>query len=192
MEHNEHKSYIKITEKYKIEAINMTEKIQQIPSHGVLFKYSGTGVLLTGKSGIGKSDIMLQLLQYGAQLVCDDAPVFSIQRSQGKNKIIGSCDNTFSGLLHIRDLGLLDTRLLFAQKVIAKRVCLQLIIHLSEIQECEHYKIPVFSPEYKQISYQQHIIQCLTLPYNAKRPMALLITTAIKQFAIWDRSQNKP
>jgi HPr kinase/phosphorylase len=160
------------------------EKIKQIPLHGILLKYHETGVLLTGKSGIGKSDIMLQLLQWGAQLVCDDAPSFSIQSDQGKKKLVGCCDDSFSGLLHIRDLGVLDIKLLFGQQVITKSVPLQLIIHLSEMHDNEHYKTPILSPEYEQVQHQQQTIQRLILPYNANRPMALLIKTAIKQFSL--------
>ena len=162
----------------------MPDKIKKIPTHGVLFKYHQTGVLLTGKSGIGKSDIILQLLQWGAQLVCDDAPLFAIQSYQGKRQLIGYCAEGFSGLLHIRDLGLVDISLLFGQKALAKKVSLQLIIHLAEIEDNEHYKTPLLSPEYELIHYQQQLIRRLNLPYNARRPMALLITTAIKQFTL--------
>jgi len=169
----------------------MVKKIKQIPSHGVLFEYSELGVLLTGQSGIGKSDILLQLLNEGARLVCDDAPIFSIQDYQGKKAIIGCCDSSFSGLIHIRDLGVVDIASLYSHTKMTKSVRLQLIIHLSKMQDNQYYKTAQLSPEYEQLSYQGHQLQRLNLTYNPQRPMALLITIAINQF-ILKQQNNDP
>ncbi|MFK5893494.1 MAG: hypothetical protein QM504_09770 [Pseudomonadota bacterium] len=162
----------------------MTENMAQLPCHGVLFKYCDTGVFLTGASGIGKSDLMLQLLQWGAQLVCDDAPRFSVQTLEGEKKVIGCCDDAFSGMLHIRDLGLIDMASIFNHDVISASVSLQLIIHLSKEPDNQHYLSPLLSPEYELINYQQITLHRLKLPYNAERPMALLVKTAVKQYCL--------
>ncbi len=165
----------------------MTEPVTHLPTHGVLFKYFETGVFLTGTSGIGKSDLILQLIEWGAQLVCDDAPVFSIQTQHGKNRVTGSCKDSFSGILHIRDLGLIDISSIYNCDAITNSVTLQLIIHLSKNTSNQHYLSPQLSPKYEQITYRQATIHRLEIPYNAQRPMALLVKTAVKLYWLNER-----
>ena len=169
----------------------MAESATQLPHHGVLFRYFDTGVLLTGISGIGKSDLILQLLQWGAQLVCDDAPRFSIQVQKGNKQLIGCCDDIFAGILHIRDLGLIDVSSIFNHDVVTRNVSLQLIIHLSKESNKQHYLKPLLSPEYEQIIYKQMILHRLNLPYSAERPMALLVKTAIKQYYLKQQGRDR-
>ncbi|MFK5985061.1 MAG: hypothetical protein QM479_06515 [Pseudomonadota bacterium] len=158
----------------------------ELPSHGILFQYSNTGVLLTGASGIGKSDIMLQLLQTNAKLVCDDGPSYKIKKVQGKKILVGYCaDTELAEMMHIRDLGLIHVPSLFGKNSVQKQVKIELIIHLDTDKRLQQsYQTAILAPEYSILSYQQFNLSVLKLAYNSNRPMALLVKLAVKQFKL--------
>lgn len=77
--------------------------------HGTLVNVDGTGVFIVGPAGIGKSECALELVSKGHRLVADDVVEMSIM----DGALHGSAPERFAGLLEIRDLGILDVRLLF-------------------------------------------------------------------------------
>lgn len=129
-------------------------------------------------------DIVLQLLQDKAQLVCDDAPSFKIKQQQGRSELIGCSSHAeLSAMMHVRGLGLIHVPLMFGCNAIIKQVKLNLIIHLQAQKTKQHDKSRLcLSPQYEEINYQQHTLSRLTLSYQSHRPMALLVKIAIKQF----------
>ena len=100
----------------------------KISLHGVLLNVHSYGVLLTGESGIGKSELALSLLDRGHQLIADDAPEFK----QVDNKLYGTCPALLQNLLEVRDIGVLDITSLYGQHAIIQAQQLELIIHLTK------------------------------------------------------------
>jgi|GEM_PF-2696855 len=150
-------------------------------SHGVLLSYANIGVLLAGASGIGKSDSALELIQQGAKLICDDAPSFNIQNDQ----IIGSCQNQYTGVMHIRGLGFIHIPSIFGQHSIQVQSKLNLIIELCPKSETPSQSIAQMPMvEYTHFNFHHISIPILTLEKSADRPMGLLLSTAIKQFKL--------
>lgn len=97
--------------------------------HGVLMKMHGLGVLLAGQSGVGKSELALELLSRGHQLVSDDAVEL---RRVGRGCLLGSSPELLAGFIEARGLGILDARALFGKDAIAPPTRVDLIIELYE------------------------------------------------------------
>lgn len=86
----------------------------------------GTGVLLTGVSGVGKSELALELLARGHALIADDATEFA----RAGDFIIGHCPAVLSGFLEARSLGILNVRKLYGRRAVRPRARLSLLIQL--------------------------------------------------------------
>lgn len=74
--------------------------------HGVMLHYRGKGIFICGEAGIGKSSLALELIHHGAILIADDVVDLSIDTDQ----LVAHCPESLRGLLHTRELGLLDIR----------------------------------------------------------------------------------
>mgnify|MGYP000610134343 CR=1 FL=1 len=81
-----------------------------ITVHGVFLEVHGMGVLLTGESGIGKSELALELITRNHHLIADDAPEFSRVES---NAIRGTCPEILRDFLEVRGLGIMNIRAMF-------------------------------------------------------------------------------
>lgn len=100
--------------------------------HGVFMDINGSGVLITGQSGIGKSELALDLVaNRGHRLIADDYVIFE---KEG-NALIGSCPPTLQGFLAIRDLGIINLVTLLGQTVISAPKPLALVIELLPMGE---------------------------------------------------------
>ncbi len=84
----------------------MPAPIPSVTMHGVFVRVHGSGLLLTGASGVGKSELALELLARGHQLVADDAVDFSLRRGF----IVGRAPRLLRGFLEARSLGILNIR----------------------------------------------------------------------------------
>jgi len=150
-------------------------------SHAILISFQDLGVLLSGESGIGKSDCALELLQMGAKLVCDDAPLYYTDKQQ----LIGHCPKKFQGVLHIRGLGLLHIPTLFGEQASAEQSPIDLIIELlPPASPNESTASELLMVEYRQFQFKEYKIPLLQLEKNPSRPIGLLVSTAIKQFKL--------
>ncbi len=155
--------------------------LSSLPHHGVLLHYCHTGVLLTGRSGLGKSDLALSLLNHGASLVCDDAPRFQlIQHPQGP-RVVGFCDSAFYGQLYLRELGLIDIPKIYGNHCCRKSTPLDLILHLDDQPQHPDREPPLHPQFYPLLSSWDDIL-CLDLPYQPQRPMTEIIIMMIRYF----------
>jgi HPr kinase/phosphorylase len=94
---------------------------------GVFVEVLGEGVLLTGASGVGKSELALELISRGARLIVDDAPEFQLAGGLG---LEGTCPEGLGDFLAHRDLGILNIRALYGAGAVKARGRLGLIVEL--------------------------------------------------------------
>ncbi|ROO37687.1 HPr(Ser) kinase/phosphatase [Salinisphaera orenii] len=100
---------------------------RQVTLHGVFLEVLSIGLLLTGDSGVGKSELALELVNRGHRLVADDAPEFALL---GPDDLNGGCPALLQDFLEVRGLGLLNIRAMFGEAAIKRRKQLGLIIRL--------------------------------------------------------------
>lgn len=95
--------------------------------HGVLVDIYGVGVLITGKSGVGKSETALELVKKGHRLVADDAVEIS---QEGENTLVGHAPKLIEHLLEIRGVGIIDIMTLFGASAVRTFKRISLVIDL--------------------------------------------------------------
>ena len=108
----------------------------QVVLHGSLVDVYGVGVLLTGRSGIGKSEIALDLVERGHRLVADD--VVMVTR-KGEGILLGAGTDLVKHFMEIRGLGLLDVRSLFGIRAIRYQKRVEVVIELEDWKVTEEY-----------------------------------------------------
>lgn len=80
--------------------------------HGVMIHYQGKGIFIFGEAGVGKSSLALELIHHGASLIADDVVDFALQHDH----LMAHCPKILFGLLHTRELGLMDIRQICGQQ----------------------------------------------------------------------------
>ncbi len=145
--------------------------------HGVFLEVLGMGVLLTGHSAVGKSELALELITRGHRLVADDAPEF---RRIAPDIVAGSCPPLLREFLEVRGLGILNIRAMFGDSSIVNSMYLQLIIHLKrmklqEIADMERLQAVGQSRTVLGVEIPQ-----LTVPVAPGRNLAILVETAVR------------
>jgi HPr kinase/phosphorylase len=147
-------------------------------AHGVFMDVIGIGVLLTGGAAVGKSELALELITRGHQLIADDAPEFN-RSSEGDLR--GSCPPLLCDFLEVRGLGLLNIRVMFGDSAIKLQKRLSLIIHLQpmateELNQIDRLRGSLTSTELLGVE-----IPKVTLPVAPGRELAILVETAVRQ-----------
>lgn len=100
--------------------------------HGVFIEVLGTGVLITGESSVGKSELALELISRGHRLVADDAPEFT---KVGPDVLDGRSPSILQGFMEVRGLGVLNIREMYGDNAIKMNKHLQLIIHMQPMKD---------------------------------------------------------
>ena len=100
----------------------------RITLHGVFMEIYSIGVLITGDSGAGKSELAIELVSRGHRLVADDAPEFT---QIAPDVLDGTCPDLLQDLLEVRGLGVLNVRQMFGDTAVKRNKYLRLIVHLS-------------------------------------------------------------
>ena len=100
----------------------------RVTVHGVFMEIYSIGVLITGDSGAGKSELALELISRGHRLVADDAPEFT---QIAPDVLDGTCPEMIQDLLEVRGLGVLNIREMFGDTAVKANKYLRLIIHLT-------------------------------------------------------------
>jgi HPr kinase/phosphorylase len=101
----------------------------RVTLHGVFMEIYSIGVLITGESGSGKSELALELVTRGHRLVADDAPEFT---QIAPDVLDGTCPELLQDLLEVRGLGVLNIRQMFGDTAVKKNKYLRLIVHLTK------------------------------------------------------------
>jgi HPr kinase/phosphorylase len=110
----------------------------RITIHGVYMEVMGMGMLITGESGIGKSELALELLSRNHRLISDDA-VELIR--VGPDVVVGQSPHALSDYLEVRGLGILDVRMMFGETAVRHKKKLHLIVHLQKLDKKRMVKV---------------------------------------------------
>ena len=144
--------------------------------HGVFMDILGLGVLLTGESGLGKSELGLELISRGHGLVADDAvDLYRISQTA----LDGRCPELLRNLLEVRGIGLLDIKAIFGETAVRRKMRLKLIVHLVRKETMER--------EFERLPYEPLNEEVLGLPVrkvviavDAGRNLAVLVEAAVR------------
>lgn len=101
----------------------------RVTLHGVFMEIYSIGVLITGESGSGKSELALELVTRGHRLVADDAPEFT---QIAPDVLDGTCPELLQDLLEVRGLGVLNIRQMFGDTAVKKNKYLRVVVHLTK------------------------------------------------------------
>ncbi len=145
--------------------------------HGVYLEIHAIGVLITGPSGVGKSELALELITRGHQLVADDAPQFS---RIAPDIINGSCPSALQDFLEVRGLGIINVRELFGDSAIKINKYLRLIIRLEHLSEESNKQINRLEGSYTTQTILDLEIPEITLPVASGRNLAILLECAAR------------
>jgi HPr kinase/phosphorylase len=144
--------------------------------HGVFMDILGMGVMITGESGLGKSELGLELISRGHGLVADDAvDLYRINQTS----IEGRCPELLQNLLEVRGIGLLDIKAIFGETAVRRKMRLSLIVHLvrRETMERDFERMP-HEPLYQDVlgvPVRKAVIQVV-----AGRNIAVLVEAAVR------------
>jgi HPr kinase/phosphorylase len=144
--------------------------------HGVFMDILGVGVLITGESGLGKSELGLELVSRGHGLVADDAVDF-YRTSQ--TAIDGRCPELLMNLLEVRGIGLLDIKAIFGETAVRRKMRLKLIVHLvrKETLEREFERLP-YEPLHEEVLGVP--VRKVVIAVDAGRNLAVLVEAAVR------------
>jgi HPr kinase/phosphorylase len=144
--------------------------------HGVFMDILGLGVMITGESGLGKSELGLELISRGNGLVADDAvDLYRINQAT----IEGRCPELLQNLLEVRGIGLLDIQAIFGETAVRRKMRLKLIVHLVRRETLER--------DYERLPYEPLTQDVLGVPVRkaviqvvAGRNIAVLVEAAVR------------
>ncbi|MTK13676.1 MAG: HPr kinase/phosphorylase [Clostridiaceae bacterium] len=144
--------------------------------HGVLVDVYGIGMLITGESGIGKSETALELIKRGHRLVADDA--VDIKEIDGV--LHGTSPYITSGMIEVRGMGIIDIPALYGLSSILKSKTINIVIYLEQWKEDENYDRLGIDKEYVNILNVP--VRKLTVPIRPGRNLAVIIEAAAANY----------
>src|SRR5690606_11044580 len=147
--------------------------------HGVLVDVYGVGILITGGSGIGKSETALELVKRGHRLIADDAVEI---RQTADGRLIGTAPDLIRHLLEIRGLGIINVMTLFGAGAVRDHKKISLVIRLEAWKANRQYDRLGLDEERIQII--DATLPQLTIPVRPGRNLAVIIEVAAMNFRL--------
>ena len=144
-----------------------------ISIHGVLVDVYGEGVLITGESGIGKSEAALELIKRGHRLVSDDVVEL---RKVSDETLIGSAPDITKHFIELRGIGIIDVKTLFGVSSVRDTKNIDLVIKLEEWDKDKEYDRLGLEEEYTE--YLGNKIVCHRIPIRPGRNLAVICESA--------------
>ena len=153
------------------------ELAPRISIHGVLVDIYGEGVLITGESGIGKSEVALELIHRGHRLVSDD--VVEIKKVSDET-LIGSAPDITRHFIELRGIGIIDAKTLFCVESVKNTQSIDLVIHLEEWDKEQEYDRMGLDEQF--IEYLGNKVVCHSIPIRPGRNVAIICESAAVNF----------
>lgn len=144
-----------------------------ISIHGVLVDVYGEGVLITGDSGIGKSEAALELVKRGHRLVSDD--VVEI-RKVSQQTLVGTAPDITKHFIELRGIGIIDVKALFGVLSVKDTQSIDLVIQLEDWVQNKDYDRLGLEDNYTE--YLGNKVVCHVLPVRPGRNLAIIVETA--------------
>ena len=153
------------------------ELAPRISIHGVLVDIYGEGVLITGESGIGKSEVALELIHRGHRLVSDD--VVEIKKVSDAT-LIGTAPDITRHFIELRGIGIIDAKALFGVESVKNTQSIDLVIKLEEWDKEQDYDRMGLEENY--IEYLGNKVVCHSIPIRPGRNLAIICESAAVNF----------
>lgn len=142
--------------------------------HGVFMDVLGLGVLITGESGLGKSELALELISRGHGLVADDVVEFT---RPAPSVIEGRCNPLLQNLLEVRGIGLLDIKTIFGETSVRRKMNLKLIVQLVKSHGEDFERLPFHDQTEDILGLPMLRVKLAVL---AGRNLAVLVEAAVR------------
>ncbi|MEK7779714.1 MAG: HPr(Ser) kinase/phosphatase [Pseudomonadota bacterium] len=149
--------------------------------HGVLLDVLGMGVLITGESGVGKSELALELISRGHGLVADD--IVELRRIAPET-LEGRCPPMLRDYLEVRGLGILNIRTIFGETAVRRRKNMKLIVHLQNGifgDQAAPERLPLSNLNQNIMNVD---IRKVVIPVAAGRNLAVLVEAAVRNYVL--------
>lgn len=169
------------TTTFIVDAILYLSKIlaPRITKHAVLVDVYGTGILITGESGVGKSESALELIKRGHQLVADDTVDI---RRVSKERLTGESPETIRHFMEIRGIGIINIRAMFGVGAVLLNKRIDMEIHLENWVEKKEYDRLGLTEEFTEIMGVR--LPFLVIPVKPGRNLAIIIEVAARNFSL--------
>lgn len=150
--------------------------------HGVLLDIYGLGVLITGESGIGKSEAALELVKRGHRLVADDSVIV---KRIAENRLVGEAPETIRNMMEMRGVGIINVELMYGVSAVIQSKSIDLVVHLEFWDKNKDYDRLGMDEDRREILGVG--VPLLTVPVHPGRNLAIIMETAarntrLKQF----------
>ena len=152
--------------------------------HGVFLDVLEMGVLITGASAIGKSELALELISRGNGLIADD--IVEMYRIS-PDTLEGRCPGVLRDFLEVRGIGILNIRTIFGETAVRPRKLLKFIVHL---EDHSHDAFSELDRLQVNATYQEVLgvpVRKVTIPVAAGRNLAVLVEAAVRNFVLNQR-----
>ena len=143
-----------------------------VTRHGVLLDIYGEGVMITGDSGVGKSETAIELIMRGHRLVADDA----VELRRISNQLIGTAPEVIRHYIELRGIGVIDVRQLFGMRTVKTESQLDLIVHLEPWDQTKFYDRLGIEDHFTEIMDVKMPI--VTIPVRPGRNLASIVEVA--------------
>ena len=169
----------KETTQFELELINYLRDYlaPRETRHGVLVNVYGTGLLITGNSGMGKSEAALELVKRGHQLVADD--VVDIRRV-AENRLIGESPELVRHFMEIRGVGIINIATMYGVGAVIRDKTIDMEVHLEMWQADKEYDRLGMTENYTEILGVK--VPSLLLPIHPGRNLAVVLEVAARNF----------
>ena len=145
--------------------------------HGVFMEVLGTGLLITGESSIGKSELALALISRGHRLIADDAPEFT---RTAPGILDGRSPSVLKDFMEVRGLGVLNIRDMYGDNALKLNKYLRLIVHLKRLNDKEYAQLDRLEGERKNRSILGVDIPQILIPVAPGRNIEVLVEAAVR------------
>lgn len=149
--------------------------------HGVLLDVLGLGVLIIGESGVGKSELALELISRGHGLVADD--IVELRRIAPET-LEGSCPSMLRDFLEVRGLGVLNIRTIFGETAVRRRKNMKLIVSLQKLNGAGANATERLPISHLNENIMNVDIRKVVIPVAAGRNLAVLVEAAVRNFIL--------
>ena len=155
--------------------------------HGVFMEVLGTGVLITGESSVGKSELALALISRGHRLIADDAPEFT---RTGPDILDGKSPSVLKDFMEVRGLGVLNIRDMYGDNALKRNKYLRLIVHLKRLSKTEYAQLDRLEGERKLRTILGIDVPQILIPVAPGRNIEVLVEAAVRNHILSESGNN--